>query len=321
MVFCFIVGATSTIANADEPPPGAPVDRAVELYRQANALYDQKKLAEAESRYLEAWALRPTWDIATNLAACELDMGKYRDAAKYFSFALRNFPARGKAEEQKVLETRLALAKEKVVTLHVAVNVDKADISVNGKLTGASPLQEELFADSGSITVGVARDGYASAQQVVHGLAGERKELTFLLVRKDEGDAPPRNPVPGYVAGGIGIAALGVGAALLGLAESTRSDLDRKIPRDADGKLLCYQYPRPDGTDTGPECAALRRQGADVATFGNTGIALLVTGGAVVAGAALYLLLPSVKTSRTSVSHVVPMFGREGGGLMWTGAF
>lgn len=48
---------------------------------------------------------------------------------------------------------------------------------------------------------------------------------------------------------------------------------------------------------------------------------MLIGGGVLVAAGVVYLLIPSKKAGDTKAATVVPMAGRNGGGLLYTGSF
>lgn len=210
-------------AIAAEPPAATAGDRAAELYRRATEQYRATNLVEAEKLYSEAWTLQQSYDIATNLGAVELDLKKFRAAAEHLAFALRAFPARGKQDERDTIAQRLTLAKAEIATLRVRVNVDKADVSVNGKRAGVSPLTEEIFADPGTVTIEAGLDGYAPAKQQLVTKKGEAREVVLEMVRQE---APQGRSMLGpAIAFGVGGAGLVVGVVAAAVAAGKTADL------------------------------------------------------------------------------------------------
>ncbi len=193
-------------AVAAEPPAATTGDRAAELYRRATEQYRSTNLVEAEKLYSEAWSLQQSYDIATNLGAVELDLKKFRAAAEHLAFALRAFPARGKQDERDTIAQRLKLAKAEIATLRVRVNVDKADVSVNGKRVGVSPLTDEIFADAGTVTVEAGLDGYAPAKQQLVTKKGEARDVVLEMVRQEAPQGRSMlGPAIAFGAGGAGL--------------------------------------------------------------------------------------------------------------------
>lgn len=230
-IFCLLVCSFTCVlvpegvARAEEPATTNGSTGAAELYKRATDLYRDHKLPEALKAYRDAWALQQSYDIATNLGAVELDLQKYRDAAEHLSFALRSFPARGKPEERATIEKRLAMAKAEVVTVRVTVNIDKADVALNGKRAGLAPIAEELFADPGTVSVEATLAGYETGKESFEGTKGMSRDVEIKLVPK-RAEEPSRLPI--YIAFGVGGAGLVVGAVTGGLAMANNDDLSKK---------------------------------------------------------------------------------------------
>ena len=215
----------TSAAVAAEPPAATTGDRAAELYRRATEQYRATNLVEAEKLYSEAWSLQQSYDIATNLGAVELDLKKFRAAAEHLAFALRAFPARGKQDERDTIAQRLKLAKAEIATLRVRVNVDKADVSVNGKRVGVSPLTDEIFADAGTVTVEAGLDGYAPAKQQLVTKKGEARDVVLEMARQE---APQGRSILGpAIAFGAGGAGLVVGAVAGGIATAQMENVKK----------------------------------------------------------------------------------------------
>jgi hypothetical protein len=128
----------------------------------------------------------------------------------------------------------------------------------------------------------------------------------------------PRSKVPAFVMGGIGLAGLLAGGALVGVGVANGSGLHDTTPKDANGNPTCR---RTAVADEDAKCAGIRSSADSASMTANVGVGVLVGGGVLVAAAAVYLLLPSKKPSDSKSSSLVPVVGREGGGLLWTGSF
>src|SRR6185436_6743274 len=84
---CLLLAAlVSAPARAQSNP--ADGERASQLFKKGKAAYDSRKFEDALRIYMEAWSLKQSPDIAANLAATETELGKHRDAAEHFAFAL-----------------------------------------------------------------------------------------------------------------------------------------------------------------------------------------------------------------------------------------
>jgi hypothetical protein len=304
-VAAFILSLAPAAHAADETS-----QRIADLYKQANVLYDQRKLAEAEVLYLQAWSLRKTYDVACNLGAIELDLAKPRNAAEHLDYALREFPAGGKTSARELIEGRFKNARQQVGALRVRVSAPNAKVSVAGRVVGSSPLTEEIFVEPGSVTVEATLSGYESAQQTVPVAKGASVEVSFTL------EHTKRSLLPAFVVGGFGAVALGVGASFVAIAESNKATAKTL---SAETNHSCpVSDPAPQG-----KCKELVSVAKTEDTFGNIGIVSLAVAGAAAVGVATYLLWPATHDEPTSARtvRVLPTANASGGGLFVIGSF
>ncbi len=309
--------------------PDAMSEKAAELFREAVKLFRDKKFAQAEVSFEAAWALNRTHKTASNLGQAEMALGKYREAAEHFAFAVRVAPASDPVRANN--EKRLAAMKAKLATLNVTANVAGSEVLIGGKKVADTPLVDPIFVDPGKIKVRVRHEGYPSFEKELDVTAGQEVALDVKL----EVPAPqptatstasvtapvvtPRSTVPAFVIGGVAVASLIAGGVLVGIAESTRADLSDG-PKKGDGSPLCTKTV-PAGTDVDPACARLRSLAGERATMGNVGIGLFAVGGVALAGAAAYFFWPQPAAGSARSSKVVPIVGTNGAGVLWQGSF
>lgn len=158
--------------SASSTPSPETTDEVRLLIRQGEALYEHDQLAEARAVLLRAWAIQQSYDIATTLGQVEYDLEHFAEAARYLDYALRHFaPSESKealAEARKVF----ALAKERVAAVRVRVNVDGAEVLVDGQSTGRSPLESAAYVMPGSHVV-EAKFGGTSDSVPITAAAGQ----------------------------------------------------------------------------------------------------------------------------------------------------
>jgi hypothetical protein len=304
----------TTPTTSTTPISPARVEKASELYRQANKLYDEEKLTSAEALYRQAWEIQKTYDIASNLGALELDLGKPVAAAELLSYAIRQFPVRGKPSDRAAVEARLEKAKKRVSTLHVIVSPPGAQVFVDGHLLGTAPLDSEVFVDPGPVTLEARLPGSVDGRQVLSVSAGFEQDVTLSLAPVPE--APRRNLVPGIVLGTAGVLALGVGATFLGIAQTASGSANSQHDALAAANVSCAA--------AAPGCSSLHASAARADTFGNAGIGLLAGGGAFAAAGLAYILWPSSRpVLRTKDTALSASFGASpaGGSVIVVGSF
>jgi hypothetical protein len=317
------------------------------LFDAAQAAFAKKDYQAAYEAYRAAWALQRSYDIAGNLGAVEIKLGKLRDAAEHLSFAVKSFPPTGQPKQREALRSKLESVLPKVGRVRVRVSVDGASVLLNGVAIGTSPIVEEVFVEPGASNFEAKREGYEGARAAVEVAAGAAQEATLTLrpvVQEASGPMDRSGPaglvtpkgsrasrtsvgpgetavpaqrslVPAFVIGGVGGVALIGGLVLIGVAESKRSSA--QTLSEETGHACPVDAASPQG-----KCAELADTASSADTFGNVGVGGLVIAGAAAAGLAAYLLWPA-PTDKPAGGEVraVPVAGLGGGGVVVTGSF
>jgi hypothetical protein len=139
------------------------------------------------------------------------------------TFALRSFPANGKAEHRQLLEITLAKTRLKVGAVTITVSVPKADVLVDGLSIGTSPLTDVVFLDPGSRLIEAKLDGYEPAARRLDLKAGSAAEVAFELTPSGTSTKGPYIPIL-VVGASVTGAALIAGTVLAVLAHGKASD-------------------------------------------------------------------------------------------------
>jgi hypothetical protein len=212
---------------------GSEDDEIRRLYRASYAASSAGNLEEGKALLLRAWAIRRTYDVASALGQVELALDEPREAAEHLDFALRNFPPQQSADMFQQVRADFAKAMARVGSLSVRVSSAGAQVFVDGKFVGTTPLTAPLFLDPGKHTIEAKRDGAHAEQTIVaRANVAENLALTVPEPQRQEptsvpSESPPaeqRSPLP-YVLGGAAIAVgLGVG---VGFAIAAGNKTDR----------------------------------------------------------------------------------------------
>ncbi|WP_437777693.1 hypothetical protein [Sorangium sp. So ce1097] len=279
----------------DAPAASRAGERAAQLYREGNQLYDEGKFVEAEARYQAAWDLQQSFDVAGNLGNVELEVNQPREAAEHLLYALETFPLGEKAEKKSFLQKRLAEAKAQVGTLRISVNVDDAEVFIDGKRIGQSPVKDQVFVDPGKRTI-EARRGGARTSTSLFVARGSDQRIALGL------DTGPNLPlvVAGGAVGLLGVAS-GVTFAILSTAKG----------RSAEGE---------------PSRSERRLDLRDSqSTLANVSFWSFVGGGVVLAGTAVYALTTSSRAPSPNAGfarfHAAPLVTSEAKGLLLGASF
>ncbi|MEP7123328.1 MAG: PEGA domain-containing protein [Byssovorax sp.] len=310
--------ASPAVAHAD---PSAPSDRAADLYRRATQLYKDKQLAQAEPLYVEAWSLQQSYDIASNLGALELELGRPARAAELLSHAVREFPVRARPEERTALNLRLADAKSRVAVLHVRVSAPGAEVFVDGQSVGHTPLPAEIFVEPGTRVVVAKLFGHANASVPVRVTRGAAYDVDLAPKLPPAPNAPPppppskRSVVPAIAGGIFGVLAAGTGATLVVLAGGQRRNATSLHDSIAATGGTC--------AIASARCTDLHAATARADTFANAGVVAFAAAGAAALGTATYLLWPALKVAppRPMDMRASLGLGPGGGGVSLSGSF
>ena len=318
-------------------------DKASELMNQGVAHYSKGNLEGARKAFLEAFELAPHHTVASNLAEVEIKLGRYRDASEHLNYVLRALPPSA-TEERMSSEKDLAQCRERLSVVRVAVTVQGAAVTLDGKTLGTAPLETELWLEPGEYVVEARHVGYEPASERVVAKAGESREITLALgqlqaavgtenilddARRDDGKTEssiePKTVV--LVGGGVlTLAAATVGTIFILKSGSAADDADKaraEIAREepdlaAEGRA-CLLEPavRPKA------CATLTGSQKDQANFQSIALGSFIAAGALGAGTvATYLLWPEKKaadestrwTTRPRLS-VLPWIGPKASGI------
>lgn len=335
----------ATSAPTATPAPAAPAqheiqtevdaamsEKAQALFKEGNARFRDGKFADAQASYKAAWALDlRNQRIVNNLGTTELELHLYRDAAEHLTIAYRladpNDPKRAK------IQTNADEARAKVAAITFKLNTDGAEIvHIETGRSYQQPLLDPVFVDPGKSSFRIRREGFLSQEKVLDLKAGDQTTADITLDRAPgyggavtgapTGTAAPtvapRSKIPGFVLGGVGIAGLIAGGALLGVGLSSQDQNFKDAPKDDKGNPLCGPTFLA-GEDA--RCADMRARTDSANLLGNAGIGLLAGGGALVAAGVIYLLIPSKKAPEAKSSRLVPVVGSEGAGLIYKGSF
>ncbi|HEX3852620.1 MAG TPA: tetratricopeptide repeat protein, partial [Polyangiaceae bacterium] len=317
----------SVAGSARADGNAADSERANLLFKKGKVAFNEGKYTDALRIYDEAWQLKQSPDIAANLAQTEAELGKHRDAAEHFAFALAHLLPSSTDEQKKALAEGLEIEKKDVGTLHVtlepadaALNVDDAPVTL--------PTNGDIYVEPGDHHASVTRDGYQLNQQTVHVSKGGARVLWIRLEPADGATAAPtssaetgtnlsaesppestnrpsiadsggssgRSLVPAFVGGGVAVvgAAAGIGFLLSGNSHANKADnLANGIP----GQSGCGT-----GTLHSDDCAVLHDENQSGASARRLETVSFGVAGAAVVATVIYLLWPHAEGTSGRVS-------------------
>lgn len=316
---------TAPTSRAEADPMS---DKAVELFNEGKKLFRDGKYGQAEAAFEAAWAIAlKSKGIAANLGEAEMHLGKFREAAEHLTISLRL--AAPDDSQRPRTAANLATVKAKIATLTVKTNVDGAEIFVNGKKVADAPLLDPIFVDPGKVKLRVRLEGYLSWEKEIDATAGQELPLDVTMERPAPvppvtasatalvpPPPPPRSKVPAFVAGGVGLIGIAVGAGLHVGAGGKRIEGDQLLAntqRAAGAQVVCPGR---------AECAQIKQLRQDKDALANGGTGALIAGGVALVGAAVYFFWPAPKPAPSTASWMVaPVVSSTEAGLGVTGRF
>lgn len=215
-------------------------DQVVQHYEVGVKAAKAAQWAEARDAFVSAWRIKQHWQIAANLGRAELALGDHRGAAEHLTFFLREAPAGVSAEEQESARVMLEAARAKVGAMTIAVNVDDAEVLIDGKVVGRTPLAHPVFVDPGRRVIEAQREGYATIRKPTEIAAGSTSTVELRLVKPVPVQTQPAAPLPSAPGGPrreliisgilVSAAATGLGVTSAILAHSRNAESRDKLP-------------------------------------------------------------------------------------------
>jgi tetratricopeptide (TPR) repeat protein len=338
------LGSPETARAQAQPQSEAasPQDRADALFLQGKAAAQAKNWDEAHKLLAQAWQLKQSYDIASNLGQVAYLLGKHAEAAQHVSFALRHYPATGDAEQKQKAQDLLDLVRQKVSSLSFRVSPREAEVFVDGASVGsASALPPELFVEPGERMVTARLEGETVERHVAAKAGGHYNlELTLsnssaapvaAAVPSQADDAPAQpedTPPPSdsaiqtkYIVIGVGAAltigsgvALGIFASKRSKAESDIDTYKARVEEESDDPTACAR-------NESQSCEDLAQAYDDWESSGRARNIFLGTTLTLFAGTvAAYFLWPS-DSDEPSTTAITPVVTPEHQGLLLSGSF
>jgi hypothetical protein len=312
--------------------PVAHADQADVLFAAGEKAFEAKDFAAARARFLEAYELRPSFDVLANLGAVEIRLGLLAEATEHLSSALAAFPPSGDPATKRKMQRDLEDLRSKVGRV-VVKGPRGATLAIDGRAAGTiseqgtqllwlAPGEHQLVARRPGSAPDDASGSTTVRLQVTAG-AEQPVELEFGAAREPVEGPAQRSGIeeefplwPSLVAGGVALVGLGAGIGLAAAASSAGSDADA-LTAALPSRGACL------GASPESSCAEIQDQLESRDALSSASLALFVVGSAAAIGGgvllSLHLLSPSEEPA-TAVS-LRPWAGPGTAGALLTGAF
>jgi hypothetical protein len=287
------------------------------LFREGKALMDQGKYEEACAKLAESHRVDPASGTLAALALCNESQGKTATAWSEYVDAAALADKTGRTERAKAARDQAATLEPKLSRLSIVVTpatqeLEGLTVKRDGVAIGKAAWGTAAPVDPGEHVIEAAATGKKTWTQKLYLEANADKkfvtvpELEALATASNAQTGPAPEPAPaegqsgtrtvGFVVGGVGIVALGVGA-IFGLsALFKRSDADKLCPSSP-----CSNSEGVDDSKSAKSTALV----ADI----------LMGVGIVATGVGAYLVLRSPSQASTTSAKLAPLVRRDGAGL------
>jgi len=333
LVPCFVAGSAAAAgANASTNAAGAEA-----LYEEARGLMKQRDFARACPKFKQSYELDPGGGTLLNLAECYEQQGKFASAWSTFKEALVVAQRDGRSERVEYAKKHLAIVEPKLskITIEVPSEANEPELTVtlDGAALGPAawgvgmpvdpgthrvaatapnkrPFEQRIEIESGSTTLKIPKLTPASDAAAPRAVDTdtEKKPVTDESSTSQTGSG---RRTAGFVIGGVGVVALGVGGYFGVRAFSKWSE------REDNCRAGCNNAAKSAGDAA-----------KSAATIANIGIGL----GLVAVGVGSYLVLTSKSSSEPSAARrrdaqharalqLLPTFAPTGAGLLLRGSY
>jgi hypothetical protein len=302
-----IIGLATTPALADEQP------NAADLKHDGDVAMSSLHYREALVAYDKAYAISHDPAILYNRARADQALGDYPAALDAIEEFVRTAPDDLKRRVPKLADL-VADVRSHVAFVVVTCPVDGADVFVDGKVVGKTPLSAPIRVPTGSLAIAVEARGHVTFRQDITVQGGKVTNVNAALASEgtDTHTEPPPPPPPperteryvpagwrvaAFTMGGFGIAGLAAGSVFGGLVASKTSDAAPHCPMKA--------------------CDATGWNAiSDAKTFATISTVSFIAGGVLVAGAAVLFIVAPHATRKIAIAPIIgPTFLGIGGVL------
>lgn len=297
------------------------------LFQTGVALMNEGKFAEACPKLVESQRADPSSGTLLNLGSCYEKIGKPASAWATYKEAAALARSLGQTEREATANGKVAALEPTLSKLRIdAGDIPGLVIKRDGLEVGRGSLGTPIAVDPGEHVIVATAPGHVEwSTKITVGGSADSKTVTVPPLQKaqEEGPAPlPPGGAPassgrrtvGFIVGGVGVAALGLGGVFGGLAIGDTSDADPLCPGkkcNAEGQKLI------ESAKTKALISTIGL-GVGVAAVG-AGVVLILTSGASDAGAKSEEA-ESAAGAKPS-ARLIPSIGPGGGGLTLVGRF
>jgi hypothetical protein len=179
IIACLMAVGVGRSGSAAEPPDEV-TKNARKRFQEGIAAAEAGNYEAARVAFQQAYALKQHHAVLQNLGQSELRTGHYVEAARHLALFLSDASA-GTPQEREAVRAALAEAETKVGKLVLTVDVEGAEVTVDGDAVGRSPFAAPFYFEPGQRILRVRRDGYRDVSQTQQIEAGRTTQVKIAM--------------------------------------------------------------------------------------------------------------------------------------------
>jgi tetratricopeptide (TPR) repeat protein len=187
----WILCAGLVLASPDLAGQGSATQDAQEKAKQhffkGKLLVEEGDFEKAVVELKASYQLNPLPVVVYNIAWCYDQLHRYADALEYYRLYLQE--GEDAAAEVEKVQKRIEALSQFIGTMIIEVDVDGAEVFIDGKLAGTTPLGD-LTVDTGDHDLVVRKTGYLEARKQVTVVSGATKRISIVMFEAVPAEAP-----------------------------------------------------------------------------------------------------------------------------------
>lgn len=156
---------------------------AKEALANADKAAKAKDWAKAQSEYRAAYQAAPTAQALNGLASASYELGAWGEAYEAYDEFLKTYPDAMGRGAKALAEKRVKELDAKTGALTILVNEGGADVSLDDKKIGASPVRALIRVGTGAHSLKVSKAGFAAFEKSVDVAPGAKVSVDVNLVK------------------------------------------------------------------------------------------------------------------------------------------
>ncbi|MBI5479403.1 MAG: PEGA domain-containing protein [Deltaproteobacteria bacterium] len=181
-----LLGASRPGSAQTDPTEPARRQEMLRLAREADGLYRDGYFRDALERFRKAYEAFPNPKLHFALGETCWELGQLVEALRHYEAYGRDVEEREQPHNWQRARERIVKLQAQTATLHVQANLLDAEVSVDGKVVGRTPLREPIRLMPGPHVVVVGKAGYEKQVIELTLKGGEMAARTVKLLTEEE---------------------------------------------------------------------------------------------------------------------------------------